>query len=171
VVQDQRDEKIWVRYPLTQSLAFLEPPTHVTAQVPQAQFFVEYEVAVNRPQVTLPAKPLQPLLPLESQEEIRPPPPALSLDKENMLADMTKLAHRYPVMATHIVTSQLSKLLHTFQRQDPALQNLCDKMAKSAPNTKRWRSDIENDDKRNWRTPSNRGRSGPRGASFNQSRL
>jgi len=175
VVQDQRDEKIWVRYLLTQSLASLEAPTHITAQVPQAQLFVEYEVAVNRPQVTLPAKPLQPLLPLEealqSQEEIRPPPPALSLAKENMLADMTELAHRYPVMATHIVTSQLSKILHTFRRRDPALQNLCDKMAKSAPNTKRWRSDIENDDERNWRTPSNRGHSGPRGGSFDQSWL
>jgi hypothetical protein len=50
VVQAQRDEKIWVRYPLNQSLALLEPPTHVTAQVPHAQFFVEYEVAVNGPQ-------------------------------------------------------------------------------------------------------------------------
>ncbi len=56
--------RIWVRYPLTSSLASLEPPTHIKAQVPQAQFFVEYKVAVNGPRVTLPAKPLLPLLPL-----------------------------------------------------------------------------------------------------------
>ena len=176
VVQAQRDEKIWVRYPLNQSLASLEPPTHVTAQVPHAQFFVEYEVAVNGPQVTTPAKLLQPLLPpeepLQSQEEIPLAPPTLSLAEENMLADMTELANRYPVMAMHIVTTRLAKILHTFRRQrDPALQNLCDEMAKSAPNLKRWRSDIENDDDRNWRTPSNRGHSGSRRGSFDQSRL
>jgi len=176
VVQAQRDETIWVRYPLNQSLASLEPPTHVTAQVPHAQFFVEYEVAVNGPQVTTPAKPLQPLLPLEeplqSQEEMPLAPPALSSAEKNMLADMTELANRYPVMAMHIVTTRLAKILHTFRRQqDPALQNLCDKMAKSTPNMKRWRSDIENDDEKNWKTPSNRGRSGSRRGSFDQSRL
>ena len=59
-----KEMRIWVRYPLTSSLASLEPPTHIKAQVPQTQFFVEYKVAVNGPQVTLPAKPLLPLLPL-----------------------------------------------------------------------------------------------------------
>jgi hypothetical protein len=94
------------------------------------------------------------------------------LAEENMLADMTELATRYPVMAMHIVTTRLAKILHTFRRQrDPALQNLCDEMAKSAPNMKRWRSDIENDDDKNWRTPSNRGHSGSRRGSFDQSRL
>jgi hypothetical protein len=151
VAQPQQDDKIWVRYPLNQSLASLEPPTHVTAQVPHAQFFV---VTVNGPQVTTPAKPLQALLPLEeplqSQEEMPLTPPALSLAEENMLADMTELANRYPVMAMHIVTSRLAKILHTFWRQrDPALQNLCDEMARSAPNMKRWRSNMENDNEKN----------------------
>ncbi len=108
----------------------MKPPTHVTAQVPHSQFFVEYEVAVNGPQVTTLMKPLQPLLPpeepLQSQEEMPLTPPALSMAEENMLADMTKLANRYPVMAMHIVMTRLAKILHTFRRQrDPALQNLC----------------------------------------------
>jgi hypothetical protein len=76
---------------------------------------------------------------LWSQEEMPPPPLVLSLAKENMLADMTDLAHRYPVILTHIVTSRLSKILHSLQKQrDPALQNLCNEMVKSTPNTKRW---------------------------------
>jgi hypothetical protein len=154
----------------------LEPPTQVTAQVPHAQFSVEYEVAVNGPQVTTPAKPLQALLPLEeplqSQEDMPLTPPALSLAEENMLADMTELAYRYPIMAMHIITSRLAKILHTFRRQrDSALQNLSDEMAISAPNTKRWRSDIENEDNGNWRTPSNQGHSGSRLGPFDQSRL
>jgi hypothetical protein len=60
---------------------------------------------------------------LWSQEEMPPPPLVLSLAEENMLADMTELAHRYPVILTHIVTSRLSKILHSLQKQrDPALK-------------------------------------------------
>ena len=165
VVQESRDEKKWVRYPLTSALQSMEAPTQIQALVPHSQFFIEYEVAVHGPQHQAVRQP---------QQEVPEPPPqfveqrqpthVLSLADESLIHDMTELADMYPVLPMHIVAERLSKALHGYRRmRDPIVQRMSDELgpskpmalAQPLPPVPRHEPDAED----NWRIP----RSPPRG--------
>ena len=85
VVEGKSLEKVWVQFPLTDSIAISTPPSilQVPNHTPHAQFYIDFELAVNAPQpVAEQPKPFTPrptevVPPLaEKQVDMSPPAPA-----------------------------------------------------------------------------------------------
>ena len=126
VVMDQQVEKRWIKYPITDSLLLITPPSviEIPNHSPHAQFFINFELATDGPQKISTPPPPPPEEPAKQEVAARPPSPVTQVpvmpewpnSTVTMVEQMTELAFKYPIFSPTLVMNKLARIFQSFRK-------------------------------------------------------
>ena len=124
VVQDRTVVLHWVKFPLTDSVHLLTAPSIIDLpnHAAHAQFFIDFDLAVNGPQWT-PTMPVVTVPPAPERVPTPPPPPATTepsrpewpIGTDRMVEQMVDLAQKYVIFSPTLVMNKLARIFHTYR--------------------------------------------------------